>query len=244
MSERRIFFKKNHPVHIISRAIKERNIFENKEDCYRFIFQIYAANRGKPAFKLWQKDLIKAAQYLLDGQGLSSKFIIKEHDPLVNILDFSLVINHYHFYLVPNIENGVPLFMMKLNVGFAKYFNSKYDRKGSLFESRYKSVPVKTEFQSDAVSRYVSVINPLDIYQPGWREKGLADLEEAFGFLEDYQFSSFPDKIRIRRSKIIAPQELLERFCSINTLTKEEYFEFVQNFLKQRMSSSNPLLLE
>ena len=240
MSERRIFFEKNHPAHIISRAIEERNIFENKEDCCRFIFQIHAANIGKPAFKLWKKDLIEAAQYLLGGQELSSKFIIKEHDPLVSILDFSLVINHYHFYLVPNTKKGVPLFMMKLNVGFAKYFNLKYNRKGSLFGGRYKSIPVKTEFQSNGVSRYVGVINPLDIYQPGWREEGLRSWKGAFSFLEDYQFSSFPDKIGKRKSKIIASKEILERYCSSNTLTKDEYYEFVQNFLKERSKKSIP----
>jgi hypothetical protein len=71
--------------------------------------------------------------------------------------------------LLPAVENSVPFFVQKLNNGFAKYFNLKHHRKGTLFGDRYKSVVVGTEFQSDAVSRYVSIINPLDVFQPGWR---------------------------------------------------------------------------
>src|SRR4030042_1049071 len=121
MPYRRIFFEKDQPVHIISRAVEEREIF-------------------------------------------------KEED------------NYYHFQLVPNSENSIPQYMKKVNGGFAKYFNLKHNRRGALFGSRYKSVPIRTDFQSDAVTRYISVMNVLDVYQPGWREKGLHDWEGAFKF--------------------------------------------------------------
>ena len=243
MPYREIFFEENQPFHLISRAVEERKLFEREEDCYRFIFQIYAANIGKPAQKIWKKDIIKVAKSLLNGEEVSSGFILKEHLPLVNILDFSLVINHYHLYLVPSAENSVPIFMKKLNGGFAKYFNLKYGRKGFLFGSRYKSIPVTGEFQSDAVSRYVSIINPLDIYQLGWREEGLKNPNMALEFLENYQFSSFLDKRGKRNSKIIAPKEILERYCSTSNIGKEEYLKFIEDFLKEK-SFSQPIFLE
>lgn len=124
------------------------------------------------------------------------------------------------------------------------YFNIKYQRKGSLFGSRYKIVPVESEFQSDAVSRYVSIINPLDVYQPGWRERGLKNPEEAFNFLENYQFSSFPERIEKRKSKILAPREILEEYGLGGGLTKEEYQEFVKDFLKGQTFSLDPLFIE
>lgn len=244
MPYRRVVFEKNQPFHIISRAVEERKIFNKEEDCYRFVFQIYAANVGKPAFKLWKKDVIRAAKDLLEGKEISSKFVIKEHPPLVHILDFSLVINHYHFYLVSNVKGGVPLFMKKLNGGFAKYFNLKYGRRGTLFGSRYASIPIETEFQSDVVSRYVSIINPLDVYQVGWRKRGLKNLKEAFDFLENYQFSSFLDKIGKRDSKILAPPEILEKYCSTANLTKEEYLQFVKDFLNKKFEPLQTIFLE
>lgn len=244
MPYRNIFFEKNQPFHIIAKAIEKRDIFKEEEDCYRFLFQLQAANIGSPAPNLWKKDIVKAAQALLAGEEIPSKFIIKEHEPFVNFLDFSLVVTHYHLYLVPNIENGVPLFMKRLNGGFAKYFNLKYNREGALFGSRYKSIPVKTRFQSDAVSRYVSIINPLDVYQPAWRENGLRSLKDALYFLENYDFSSFPDRAGKRRSKILAPQHILEAYCSSSVLSTDEYFQFVNDFLSQKLSSFSHLFLE
>jgi len=242
MPYREIFFEKYQPVHIVSRAVEEREIFKVIEDCYRFIFQIYAANVGKPARNLRVEDVIKTAKAILEGEKISPRFITTEHPPFVSILDFSLVINHYHFYFFPNAENIIPLFMKKLNGGFAKYLNLKYSRKGALIGGRYKSILIKSQFQGDAVSRYVSIINPLDVYQPNWRKDGLKNEKEALRFLEEYPFSSFPDKIGKRKSKILAPKEILKRYSFISSSqNKEVYLNFIKEFLKQ---SSLPFFLE
>ena len=243
MPYRRTFFEKHRPFHIISRAVDGREIFRREDDCYRFIFQLYAANFGKPGFNMRKEDVIKTAKALLQGEKILSKFLIEEHSPLVSILDFSLVINHYHLYLLANTENSVPIFIQKLNRGFAGYFNLKYNRKGSLFGGPYKSVPTKTEFQGVAVSRYVGIINPLDVYQPNWREEGLNDWQKAFKFLENFQFSSFPDKIENRKSKILAPKEILEQYSFIG-LGQEVFKEFTEEFLKQKQSPFKYLYLE
>lgn len=179
---------------------------------------------------------------LLNGQDIP-QLIIKEHPPLVHLIDFSLVVNHYHFYLVANIENSVPLFMNRLNGGFAKYFNFKHKRKGTLFSSRYQAILIKDDLQSDAVSRYVSIINPLDVFQPGWRKKGLNDEKEALKFLKIYQFSSFPDRIEERNCKILAPRETLEKYGFPAVNYKKDYMEFVKEFLRER-STKLPFLLE
>ena len=237
------FFDINYPVHVISHAVEERKIFADEADCFRFIFQAYAANYGKPARNIWRSDTIKVAQAILNGENISSKFVIREHPPLIHFLDFSLVVNHDHLFLIANIDNGIPIYIKKLNGGFAQYVNLKCGLKGTLFSSRYKSVVVKTQFQSDAVSRYVSVINPLDVFQPGWREIGLKNPSEAFNFLGDYQFSSFIDKIGERKSKILAPPEILEKYLTLGTDIKT-YQEFVKEFLKEKSNLSRQFFLE
>lgn len=245
MPYREITFEKEQPFHIISHAVEGRKIFENEADCYRFIFQLHAANVGKPALNLWRKDTTAAAQALLSGGRVPSQLIIAEHPPLVYILDFALNVNHYHLYLVPNIEDSVPLYMRKLNGGFGKYFNLKHNRKGFLFSSRYKSILVQTDLQSDAVSRYVNTINPLDVYQPGWRENGLRNPKEALSFLEQYPFSSFPDKTGKRKSSILAPVEILEKYSSKDILRdKQQYINFIKDFLEQKLGISQDLFLE
>src|SRR3989344_1158813 len=233
MPYRNIVFQKDQPFHIIARAVDERKIFVEDADCYRFIFQMQAANIGKPAINLRRANVVNFAKALLCGDETTDNLITKEHDPLVHILDFCLNVTHYHFYLLPTSENSMSLFMKKLNGGFAKYFNLKYNRKGTLFGSRYKSIPIETDFQLDAIGRYISIINPLDIYQYGWRENGLTDKEKALEFLKNYQFSSFPDKIGQRKSKILATEELLQKY-SLNENSYKDYGDFIKDFLEER----------
>lgn len=235
----------NQPTHIFCKSVEGIKIFKLKNDCYRFIFQIYSANFGNPGPNLWRKNIQKAAQTILQGNDIAGDLVINLHSPLVHILDFALVMNHFHFYLMPNVENGVPLFMQKLNTGFAKYFNLKHGRNETLFGSRYKSILVKSDFQSDAVSRYISIINPLDVYNPGWRIGGLKDQKRALKFLKNYEFSSFPDKIGIRNSKILAPKQVLEKYSFMGAPGNEsQYLDFAKDFLKQKISSFKTLLAE
>ncbi len=243
MTQKREFFEKGQPFHIISHAIDNKNIFKDASDCHRFIFQMYAANFGSPSSNLVRQDIIKASQALLSGEKISSKLITREHAPLVYFLDFSLVVNHYHFHLISADDNTIPLYMQKLNGGFGKYFNTKYKRRGPIFEGRYKSVSIETDFQSNAVSRYVSIINTLDICQPGWRENGLKNSKKSFDFLYDYPFSSFPDKIGKRDSKILAPKETLDKYFPW-TENKNDYTEFVKNFLNEKLNNLNQFFLE
>jgi len=211
------------------------DIFRKKEDCCRFIFQFFVANLGRRGTNVYAKDAVKAGEALLRGENIPSKFVIKEHPPLVDLIDFSLVVNHYHFYLLPKTEDAIPILMKRLNDGFAKFFNITHNRKDAVFGSRYKGVVISSDYQSYAVSRYISVINPLDVFQPGWREQGLKNWERAREFLEDYEFSSFLDRIGKRNTKILAPAEILEQYSfGISPKGREEYGEFVEEFLKER----------
>lgn len=242
MPYRKIFFEKDRPVHIVSRAVEGLKIFEKQEDAFRFIFQLQVANLGKRSTNLKNKDMVMAGQALLRGEKIPASFIVQQHPPLISLLDFSLVVNHYHFYLLPNAENIIPVFMQKLNNSFAKYYNARHGRKDILFGSRYKGISAEDQFQSDAISRYVGIINPLDVFQPKWRENGLGNWSEALKFLEDYEFSSFPDKVGKRQSKILAPKEVLEKYSLGRN--EQEYKEFAENFLKEKLNHPAPYFLE
>jgi putative transposase len=242
---REISFEKSIPYHLLIRAVEKREIFSTEEDCYRFIFQIYAANIGSPARNLHRKDIIKAAQALLYGEEIPAKMIIVEHPPLVNIFSDVLVVTHNHFILIPNVKDGIPRYVHKLKTGFAMYYNLKHDRHGNLFEKPYKIIPIQTNFQLDAVLRYVNVKNVLDVYQPDWKEKGLKNEKEAFKFLNEYQFSSFPDLFGKRNSKILAPRFVLEKYLGKEiTESKEEYLNFIKDYLQKNLKSLYPFFLE
>jgi len=245
ITRREIGFEKSIPYHLLIRTVEKREIFVAEEDCWRFIFQIYVANIGRPALNLKRRDIIKAGQAILYGEEIPENFIIIEHPPLVNIFSFVLVITHNHLILVPNVENGISKYTQKLKTGFAMYFNLKYNRHGNLFEKPYKIIPIQTDFQLDAVLRYVNVKNVLDVYQPGWREKGLKDEKKALEFLNKYQFSSFPDLFSKRNSKILAHRSILEKYLGKEiTESKEEYLNFIKDYLQKNLKSFYPIFLE
>ena len=99
------------PYHVFSRAIEGRPIFQTQDDCHRFIFKMYVTNHGSPAPNLHRRNIIKAAQALLQGEDIPKTFFTKEHPPLVQFLSFVEVVNHYHFLLLPNEEYGIPRYM-------------------------------------------------------------------------------------------------------------------------------------
>ncbi|MDE2001122.1 MAG: transposase, partial [Patescibacteria group bacterium] len=124
--------------HVLNRGVDKRKIFLDESDYFRFIHDLFEFNDQNP---------INNVTYHFNGRNnskdLASPYIGAERKPrklLVEILAFCLMPNHYHLLLRPKLDNGISLFMRKLNMGYAKYFNQKYERNGTLFQGRYKSV--------------------------------------------------------------------------------------------------------
>lgn len=72
----------------------------------------------------------------------------------ITILAYCLMENHVHLLL--RDENGsTPVFMKKLGVSYAHYYNTKYERTGHLFQDRYKSELVQDDAYLLTVFRYI-----------------------------------------------------------------------------------------
>ena len=134
--------EKIRPYHILGKAIDGNEIFEAKEDRARFVFQMYAANIGKPVINLYRKNIFEISNAILQGEKIPDGFLQKEHDPLVHLFSFVLSKDRYHLGMIPAKKDGIPLYMQKLNLGFAKYYNLKNKRTGTLFEGRFKAVSI------------------------------------------------------------------------------------------------------
>jgi putative transposase len=119
--------------------------------------------------------------------------------------------NHYHLLLTPRVEGGVTKFMQKLNMGYAKYFNQKYERVGALFQGRFKSVPVVHEAHFLHLPFYIH-FNPLDLFLPSWRERKIKDYQSALDFLGSYRWSSHLDYFGKKNFPSVTNRELLLDF--------------------------------
>jgi putative transposase len=244
MPKRYFAFENLLPCHVINRGVDKRIIFLEESDYYRFIFQIYAANFGAPAPSIRRKDIIKAAKSILRGEEIPTGLVVEEHPPLVYILTFSLMPNHIHFNLAQVKEGGISKFMQKLTCSYAHFFNTKYERTGTLFEGRFKAIPIKTETQLDAVTRYIH-LNSLEIFEKDWKKKGLEGWEKAAEFLTSYQWSSYPDYIGIRHSLLIPPRQILKMFYGeFIPENQENYQKFIEDYLAQNLVGFYPHFLE
>ena len=204
MPQRESTLGKGKAYHITVRAIEGKSIFRASEELNRFIVQMYAANIGRPGINLTKRNVEESCRFILEGKEISSSLVSREHDPLVTLFSFALVGNHYHIGLLGNGDGAVSKYLQKLNIGFAKYFNMKHQRRGSLFETRFHAVALEGTRQLVALIRYINIKNVVDVYQPNWKENGITSPKEALDFVRSYPYSSFPDLFGYRSSKLLS----------------------------------------
>ena len=72
----------------------------------------------------------------------------------ITVCAYCLMENHIHL-LVKAEKNSASLFMKKVGVSYAIYFNKKYDRCGHLFQDRYLSEAIENEAYLFTAFRYI-----------------------------------------------------------------------------------------
>lgn len=175
--------------HVINRGVEKRKIFLKNQDYERFILGLELFNDKIP-FNIW--DIIASSNFAIAGKRLKEERE-KNKTRLVDLLAFTLMPNHYHLILREIIEGGISFFMKKLG-GYSTYFNRQYDRVGSLFQSRYKLIPVKDDRQAGAAFAYTHT-NPVELIDPRWKEQKIENIDRAIKYIENYRWSSYRDYI-------------------------------------------------
>lgn len=175
--------------HVLNRGVDKRKIFNDTQDYARFVHDLYEFNSTERV----TPNNGRAASMMDIRRPSFSK---REGDQLVTIHFFCLMPNHYHLLLSPCIEGGISLFMKKLNMGYAKYFNERNERSGSLFQGKYKSIQVTTDAHFLYLPFYIH-LNPLDMHTPSWREQKISNKDKALAYLEKYRWSSHLDYLGI-----------------------------------------------
>lgn len=177
--------------HVLNHSIESRDLFLDTQDYARFVHNLYEFNDTAPASNFHRSfDPVTLSNHRCP----SSK---KERKRLVDIHAWTLMKDHYHLLLSERVEHGIPWFLRKLNAGFAKYYNERYHRNGTLFRSKTKKVLIEREAHFLYILHYIH-LNPLD-YMSGaerWRFRsaiGILNARKALEYLYDYRWSSYLD---------------------------------------------------
>lgn len=176
--------------HALNRGVEKRDIFLDNRDRARFVHDLFEFNDSSPS---------GSVSHSFRYMGLRSTKKRTGRKPIVEVHGWCLMRSHYHLLLSELAPGGLTLFLRKLNVGYANYFNERYERTGTLFQSRTKKIPILRDAHLNYILHYIH-FNPLDHLEGAeeWRGRdkgGIADAEDAFGHLSGYRWSSFRDYI-------------------------------------------------
>lgn len=130
-----------------------------------------------------------------------------------------LMSNHFHLIIRTGVKSLSEL-MRKILTGYAIYFNKKYNKKGYVYQNRYKSILCQEDVYLLELIRYIH-LNPL-------RAKVVKDLAE----LNEYPWTGHSVLIGNKKNEWQSTEEVLGLFNNKKKLATNQYIEFVRNGIK------------
>ena len=234
--KRNFIFSSGEYYHIYSRGIEKRKIFLDKRDFDRFVKLLFLANSNN-RFNFNDIFVRGSAKKLSD---------IDRRENLVSIGAWCLMPNHFHLLIKEPLLEAEPQvkedarklskaasFLHKLLTSYSMYFNTKYHRKGRLFEGTFNAKHLDTDQYLKYQYAYIH-LNPIGIIDSGWKEKKIKDKGAAKKFLTKYPYSSFQDYSGVKREEhaIIEPKSFPEYFESFTDFGEmiDEWMNFENGF--------------
>ena len=208
--------------HIYNRGNGRQQIFFDDRDYYRFIQLIFLCNSTRQVN--CREDIVEKKIEAWD---------FDRGETIVSIGAWVLMPNHFHIYVTSpkdrllGEENNITVFMRKLGTAYSKYINTKYDRTGSLFEGRFKSVHICDDVQAKYLFSYIH-LNPVKLFHKSWKEEGIKDKEAAIEFLDNYKWSSYQDYLGEDRVEYkILERKSFPDYFPTKKVFQEEIFDWI-----------------
>ncbi len=150
MPRRKIQFVNGGVYHIYNRGVAKCDIVFDLNDIIRFLRSLALFNTTESIGSIFEYDMhMKSKSQKFDKFGGPAT-------KLVEIIAFNILDNHYHLVLKQLVDGGIVKFMHSWSTGYARYFNEKYDRVGSLFQGSFRASPID-EWRMEEIIAYVNL---------------------------------------------------------------------------------------
>lgn len=203
--------------HICTKSIAGFRIFRSKQDYSRMIEMIKFYSYEKPPVKF-------SIYHTMNDRDVFSEKYLSKKENLIEIIAYSIMPTHLHIVLVQLKDRGISIYMKNLLDSYTRYFNIKNERKGPLWQGRFKSVLVEGDEQLLHLTRYIH-LNPTS-----------DNLVEKAG---DWLYSSYREYLGNTENKICN----FPQYLDIEPKNYEKFLEERRDYQK-KLNEIKHLLLE
>lgn len=211
-------------VHVIKRGGRGMEIVRDDDDRERFVRSLFYLNNEHV-----DPDWIIATSSLNPPQ-IPNHW--PERKPLVEILAWTLMPNHFHLLLKEIMDGGIAYFMQRICGSMSKQYNNKYDEFGSIFQGGYRGKTIDTGEYLRYVLPYIVVKNVFELY-PGGLASAMQSFEKAWQWALTYPYSSLPSHVYGNNSPILTMNTVKEMFES-GTTFKNQAYDMLTAHIEQR----------
>jgi len=208
-------------VHVYNRGNRKQAIVHDNKDRNRFLHSLFYFNTeqtpSNPLQELYELRLnLNKSEWPWPKNWRPRK-------PIVSIVAFVLMKNHFHLLLKEIKEGGISKFMQRLGTGISMHYNIKYQESGSLFQGSYKARCVDEDLYLKYLSLYIQIKNTFELY-PGGLKKATKEFDKAYNWAVSYPYGSLGDFVGVRDRGIIVKNIFSELFSN-----SEEYKDFARD---------------
>lgn len=196
--------------HVFNRAVNKQVIFHGFGDYARFLFLILYFQAPVKGLHVGRavKEFVTSFNQSSALTKVDGKEIVKKRT--VELVAFCIMSNHFHLLVKELEEGGIAEYMQRVLTAYSKYYNTKYEKSGHVFQGPYGAVHIEDERQLMHLSAYIHR-NPREISR--W-----------FNNEDQYFWSSYQDFIGENRwGDLLLPDIIFGNFKD-----KEQYHKFVK----------------
>lgn len=138
--------------HVFTRSIAKFKVFRTPDEYKRIIERLSFYSLSDPTISFSYFSSRKIKDTIMQNRSQSSRRLVK-------IIAYCIMPTHVHLILKQLEDNGISTFMCRVFNSYSKYFNLKTNRKGPVWEGRFRNVEVETDEQLLHLTRYLH-LNP------------------------------------------------------------------------------------
>ncbi|QQS39338.1 transposase [Candidatus Woesebacteria bacterium] len=134
--------------HVYNRGVEKRSIFLDPSDYKKFTCLLVEA-------------LTPPYHQHIDGFDVPKR-LPQNFEKEIDLISYCLMPNHFHLLIRQELRNSMEKFMHSITTRYSMYFNKKYSRVGTLFQSNYRASLVENDIYLLHLTKYIH-LNPRGI---------------------------------------------------------------------------------